>query len=92
MKIKWLHQYIESNFADGLCALEKFECFQEEFNGFQYRIYVEKQEFDEGNTSLITAVLGIYDIEFEQEHEPSIFELPSTLINRINDLTQNLYF
>ncbi|MGG1552361.1 hypothetical protein [Paenibacillus ferrarius] len=85
MKIKWLklHQCIDSNFKDGLNCLDNFDCYEEEFNGFQYRLYVHKDEFDDESSSLVTAVLGLYDVEFEQEHNPSIFQIPSTMINRI---------
>lgn len=86
MKIKWLklHRYIEDNIKGGLADLTEFECFNDEFNGFQYRSYVLKDVFDEGEPDLITVILGIYDIESEFEYEPSIFQIPSTIINRLH--------
>ncbi|AVV56265.1 hypothetical protein C7121_08960 [Paenibacillus glucanolyticus] len=86
MKIKWLklYRFIEDNLKGGLDGLADFECLNDEYNGFQYRLYVLKDGFDEGDPKLITAVLGMYDIESEFEHEPSIFQMPSTMINSVH--------
>ncbi|MBB6676355.1 hypothetical protein [Cohnella lubricantis] len=86
MKIKWfkLHRFIEDNIKGGLAHLTEIECFNDEFNGFQYRSYVLKDVFDEGEPVLITVILGIYDIESEFEHEPSIFQMPSTMMNSLH--------
>lgn len=88
MKIKWLklHRFIEHNIKGGLDCLTDFECLNDEYNGFQYRLYVQKDVFDEGDPELITAILGMYDIELEFEHEPSIFQMPSTMINSLHCL------
>ncbi len=86
MKIKWikLHRFIEDNIKGGLACLAEFECLNDECNGYQYRLYVLKDVFDEGDPELITAILGMYDIESEYEHEPSIFQMPSTMLNSLH--------
>ena len=86
MKIKWLklHRYIEANIQGGLAHLTEFKCLNDEFNGFQYRSYVLKDVFDEGEPDLITVILGVYDIESDFEYEPSIFQILSTMINRLH--------
>ncbi|SDJ44044.1 hypothetical protein [Paenibacillus naphthalenovorans] len=86
MKIKWLklHRFIEDNIKGGLDCLSDFECLDDEYNSFQYRLYVQKDIFDDGDPVLITAILGMYDIESEIEHDPSIFQMPSTMINNLH--------
>jgi len=93
VKIKWLklHRYIEDSFKCGLADLTEFECLNDEFDGYQYRSYVLKDVFDEGGHDLTTVILGIYDIESEFEYEPFIFQIPSTLINRLHCFVNREY-
>lgn len=56
--VKWikLHQYLDLNINGGLSELDLIS-FDEKFNGFEYRVFVNKDEFDGEKIVLLTVVL-----------------------------------